>query len=75
MSNHVQIRDRKRKGARSEHTPRNRKKRPKTFKSEESAKQWAEKNNVKDVSFYNLKSDSSSRSKIRLIQNNIEKNN
>jgi len=66
MSNHVRIRDAQRKGSRAEHTPRNRKQRPKTFKSEELAKKWAQANDVKDYTLVNLKSDLSGVKKIRV---------
>ena len=44
-----------------------RKKRPKTFKSEESAKKWAENNKIKDYELINLKSSESKTKKIRVI--------
>lgn len=46
---------------------RNRKARPKTFKTEESAKAWAEKNKITDYELVNLKSDSSKTKKIKII--------
>jgi hypothetical protein len=41
--------------------------RPKTFKSEEQAKVWAEANGIKDYSLENLKSPESSSKKIRVV--------
>lgn len=43
------------------------KKRPKTFKTEEAAKKWAEKNNIKNYELINLKSPESKSKKIKLI--------
>ena len=45
---------------------RNRTSRPKTFKSEESAKAYAEKNGMKDYKLVNLKSANSKTKKIRI---------
>ena len=41
--------------------------RPKTFKTEESAKAWADKNGVKKYSLENLKSTDSKTKKIRIV--------
>lgn len=43
------------------------KNRPKTFKSEEKAKEWAEKQGLKDYKLLNLKSEESSKKKIKVI--------
>lgn len=43
------------------------KKRPKTFKSEASAKEYAEKNNIKKYSLRNLKLDSRIKPKFQVI--------
>lgn len=67
MSNHVFIRDFQRGGSRSEHVPRNRSARPKTFKSEESAKAWAENKGVKNYKLVNLKNEESKTKKIRVV--------
>ena len=45
--------------------PRNR---PKTFKSEESAKAWAEKQGLKDYKLVNMKSPESKTKKIKVIK-------
>jgi hypothetical protein len=45
---------------------RNRKKRPKTFKTEQSAKAWAEKQGLKNYALENLKTPLSSKKKIRV---------
>ncbi|RME54468.1 hypothetical protein D6777_03690 [Candidatus Woesearchaeota archaeon] len=45
---------------------RNRAKRPKTFKSEEAAKAWAEKNNIKKYELVDLKHGWGSTKKIRV---------
>jgi hypothetical protein len=64
MSNHVRQRDAKRGGSRGTKVPRFRSKRSKTFKSEESAKSYAEENGIKDYKLRNLKSSESSIKKI-----------
>ena len=71
MSNHIRIRDARRKGSRAEHTPRNRKSRPKTFKSEDLAKRWAELNKVGNFALVNLKSDASTKKKFRVVPKGI----
>lgn len=48
---------------------RSSKSRPKTFKTEESAKVWASANNITDYTLENLKSPESSEKKIRVIAN------
>jgi hypothetical protein len=67
MSNHVFIRDFQRGGSRSEHTPRGRKSRPKTFKTEDAAKSYAEKNGIKNFSLVNLRNEESAGKKIRVV--------
>lgn len=67
MSNHVMNRDRRRKGSRSERTSRNRRPRPKTFKTEESAKRWAESKGMKKFVLVNLRNESSSSKKIKVV--------
>lgn len=67
MSNHIMIRDRKRGGSRSAPKPRRRKLRPKTFKSEEAANNYAKKIGLKDYVLENIKFDSASCKKIRII--------
>ncbi len=44
-----------------------RKSRPKTFKSEEAAKKYAEEHNLKDYEIENLKSSDSTKKKIRIV--------
>ncbi len=46
---------------------RKRKKRPKTFRSEESAIAWSSKNNIKKFELKNLRSPESRKKKIRVI--------
>lgn len=46
---------------------RERNARPKSFKSEDVAKTWAEKNNIKDYKLVNLKSEDSKKKKIKII--------
>ena len=67
MSNHVRIRDWKRGGARAAPKPRRRKARPKTFKTEESANAYAKKMGIKDYKIENLKNESKSTNKLRII--------
>jgi hypothetical protein len=47
---------------------RNRKPRPRTFKSEESAKAWAEKQGIKDYTLQNLRISDKDK-KIRVVPN------
>lgn len=42
-------------------------KRPKTFKSEESAKAYAEKNKIKDYKLINLRSSDSKDKKLKIV--------
>jgi len=44
-----------------------RKKRPKTFKTEESAKAYAEKHKIKDYKLVNLKSSESKDKKLKIV--------
>ncbi|RLE48156.1 hypothetical protein DRJ25_00550 [Candidatus Woesearchaeota archaeon] len=44
-----------------------RKKRPKTFKTEEAAKAYAEKHNIKDYKLVNIRKPGSSDKKIRIV--------
>lgn len=46
---------------------RNRAPRPKTFKTEEAAKRYAEAKGIKDYKLVNLRSSSSKRKKLRII--------
>jgi ribonuclease E len=46
---------------------RRRKKRPKTFKSEESAKKWAEENKISKYELVNLKPEGSKSVKIKVV--------
>jgi hypothetical protein len=48
------------------HPSRNRKTRPRTFKSEESAKAWADKNGIKEYELQNLRFGDSKDKKIRV---------
>jgi len=66
MSNHVRIRDAKRGGSRGTKIPRGRKVRPKTFKTEESAKKYAEEQGIKAYKLENLKSTESQTKKFRI---------
>ena len=43
--------------------------RPKTFKTEEAAKAWAEKQGIKEYKIVNLKSSESKEKKIKVIVN------
>jgi hypothetical protein len=67
MSNHVFLRDLARKGSRSQHTPRNRKKRPKTFGSEDAAKLWAERHGIKNYQLVNLRNEESKQKKLQIV--------
>lgn len=67
MSNHVRIRDAKRGGSRGTHLSRYRKPRPKTFKSEESAKKYADEKGLKDYTLVNMKSPESTLKKIKIV--------
>jgi len=67
MSNHCRQRDWKRGGSRNTQVSRYRKKRPKSFKTEESAKTWAKSNNIEKYTLKNLRSDSAQVKKIVLI--------
>ena len=46
-----------------------RKKRAKTFKSEESAKKWAESEGLKDYKLVNIRSEFSKDKKIKVVSN------
>lgn len=46
---------------------RNRKRRPKTFSSEEAAKKWAEQHGVKNYSLMNLRGPFSMEKKIKIV--------
>ena len=50
-----------------QHRGRNRTRRPKTFKSTDAAKAYAEKAGIKDYELQNLKFDSSPVKKIRIM--------
>ncbi|MFH0979120.1 MAG: hypothetical protein V1837_07530 [Candidatus Woesearchaeota archaeon] len=67
MSNHVFIRDFQRGGSRSEHTPRGRASRPKTFKTEDAANKWAEQKGLKNFTLVNLKNEESSTKEIKVV--------
>ena len=67
MSNHVRIRDAKRGGSRGTHLGRYRKSRPKTFKTEELAKKYAEAQGLKDYTLVNSKSPESKEKKLRIV--------
>ena len=67
MSNHVRIRDWKRGGARAAPKPRRRKARPKTFKSEEAANAYAKANGIAKYSLENMRLDSASEKKVRIV--------
>ena len=41
--------------------------RPKTFKTEEAAKAWAEKNKIKDYKLVNIKSKEAKTKKIKVV--------
>jgi len=56
----------KRLRVRAEKKLRRERKRPKTFKSEDSAKKWAEANKIKDYKLANIGNES--RSKIRVLR-------
>jgi hypothetical protein len=67
MSNHVKIRDWKRGGARSAPKPRRRSVRPKTFKTEEAAKAYASEQGLENYRLENMKADSASTKKLRIL--------
>jgi hypothetical protein len=67
MSNHVRIRDTKRGGSRCQKVPRNRKSRDKTFSSVKAADTWAKLNKIENYAIVNLKNDSSSKKKIKIV--------
>ncbi len=67
MSNHVKYRDLKRKGSRGTKVPRFRKKRAKTFKTEDAAKKWAEAQGIKKYSLVNIKNDESNIKKLKIV--------
>ncbi len=67
MSNHVFIRDFQRGGSRSEHTPRGRSHRPKTFATEDAAKKWADQKGLKNYKLENLHNEESKTKKIRVV--------
>ena len=67
MSNHVKRRDWRRGGSRSAPKPRRRKSRPKTFRNEESAIAYAKKEGIVKYTLVNLKSESASDKKLRLV--------
>jgi hypothetical protein len=48
------------------HRGRNRKKRPKTFNTEEAAKKYAEEQGLKEYKLHNLKSANSTEKKFRI---------
>lgn len=48
---------------------RSEKVRPKTFKTEDAANTWAEKQGIKKFSLENLKSPESAEQKIRVVEN------
>ncbi|MBD3355330.1 hypothetical protein GF361_05080 [Candidatus Woesearchaeota archaeon] len=43
-------------------------KRPKTFKTEEAAKRWAEKKGIKDYQLVNIKSPEADKKKIKVVK-------
>lgn len=47
---------------------RNRKKRPRTFKTEEAAKKWAEKNNIKKYELKNIRPEYKKDKKIKVVE-------
>ncbi|MFC1754012.1 hypothetical protein ACFL96_11590 [Thermoproteota archaeon] len=47
---------------------RNRKRRPKTFKTSEAAKKWAEENKIKSYVIVNTKSTDSKMSKFKVVE-------
>lgn len=49
------------------HRGRHRKRRPKTFSTEESAKKWADENGVKDFKIENVKGPFSKKKKLRVV--------
>lgn len=67
MSNHTFLRDRMRKGSRSQHTPRNRAQRPRTFKTEEAANAWAKQKGVSSYRLENMKNEDSKQKKLRIV--------
>lgn len=67
MSNHVRQRDLKRGGSRHTKVSRYRKKRPKTFKTVESAKRWAEEQGIKSYTLVDLKENSEKSNKIKVV--------
>jgi len=50
------------------HRGRERKPRPKTFASEDSARKWAAAQGIKEYSLFNLRNEASSTKKIRIVR-------
>jgi hypothetical protein len=50
------------------HRGRNRKKRPKTFRTEEGAKKWAEEKKMKDYKIINLRNPGSKKNKFKVVK-------
>lgn len=67
MSNHVKMRDLKRGGSRWTKVSRNRKVRSKTFSSEEGANTWAKSQGFEKFSLVNMKTESSTIKKIKVV--------
>jgi hypothetical protein len=67
MSNHVRQRDKRRGGSRSAKAARGRAKRPKTFKSEDAAKKWAEKQDMKKFHVVNIRNSEASSKKLKVV--------
>lgn len=67
MSNHVKQRDWKRGGSRHTLVPRYRAKRPKTFKTEEAAKKWADEQGIKKYDIVNIKSPEAETKKLKVV--------
>lgn len=67
MSNHVKKRDKMRGGSRYETVPRNRKTRPKTFTTEESAKVWAKKMGITAFTLKDMTFENSPKKKIKVV--------
>jgi hypothetical protein len=54
-------------GSRSQHVPRNRAKRPRTFGTEEAAQKWAAEQGIKKFTLLNIRPEWSKDKKIRII--------
>lgn len=52
------------------HRGRSRKRRPKTFRTEEAAKKWAKEKGLKDYELVDMKNPGSKKKKIKVVEKN-----